>query len=325
MLRRILFLTIACVFILGQECIPTPGPSNGINVLDQGPQPQVTLETSMGNIVIELFSYQAPQSVQNFLQNVNDGYYDNTIFHDVRTASYINGGTYNPSLELNDTRELVNESNNGLINIRGRVSLFGPSNQDLGSPFLLINLGINAYLDFNLQDAQPVNYTVIGKVVAGMNVADGIGNVSTTNRTASDGTALNSIPAENVIITKAYVSTTSEDAAENQTPTANAGKNRFVAAGIRVALDGAASFDPDPNDTLTYHWVQTAGTEVQLSGSDTNRAAFTVPTGETQFVFELTVDDGNGGTDTASVTLTYTDTPLVRLKTSMGDIVIEIL
>ncbi|MHC4676086.1 MAG: peptidylprolyl isomerase [Planctomycetota bacterium] len=325
MFTRNLLLTILCVCMLAQQCIPQPGSNEGINVLDHGIQPQVTFETTMGTFIIELFSYQAPQSANNFLQYVEEGYYENTIFHNVLKDLYVNCGTLSPDLVANEDKQLVNESNNGLTNIRGRVSLYGPPDIATSLPALLINIGSNNDIDFDLESGERAPFTVIGRVIQGMNVLDAINNLPIISKTTDDGTELNAIPEQDVIITSVHISTAADDLPGNQAPTANAGQNRFVAAGIVAALDGSNSFDPDTNDTLTYQWVQTEGTEMQLSGSDTSRATFTVPASDTPFVFELTVTDANGETDTATVTLTYTDTPFVRLKTTMGEILLEIL
>jgi hypothetical protein len=91
----------------------------------------------------------------------------------------------------------------------------------------------------------------------------------------------------------------------NGVPTANAGPDQTVASGAGVSLTGAASSDPD-GDTLSYAWVQTGGIAVTLSGADTANPAFTAPDAATTLVFQLTVNDGNGGSDTDTVTITVT-------------------
>ncbi|UCD27960.1 MAG: peptidylprolyl isomerase [Planctomycetota bacterium] len=324
----VLIISLLCVIILGQQCIPLTEPSPetpGQTALVLEPQPQVTLETGMGTIVIELFSYQAPQSVENFLRYIEEGYYDNTLIHEISQGKWITGGWFDADVVMKELKPLVNESNNGLINIRRRVCLFGFSYQDTGSPLFLINLSDSPENDFNLEVGEEVPLTVIGKVIQGMNVADNIGNQPTTALTADDGTALNNFPSEKILITRLFVSTPIEDGRENQPPTANAGKDRNVVAGLVAGLDGSASSDPDFNDNLTYLWEQIDGPSVTMQGPNQSRATFTVPDTTTPMSFQLTVDDGQGHTDTATVTLTPVDDPRVRLQTSMGDVILELL
>lgn len=88
----------------------------------------------------------------------------------------------------------------------------------------------------------------------------------------------------------------------NQDPTADAGDDQTVDTGDTVTLDGSGSTDPD-GDTLSFEWTQTAGTAVTLDGSETDGPSFTAPDAASALVFQLTVDDGNGGTDTDTVTI----------------------
>jgi hypothetical protein len=96
----------------------------------------------------------------------------------------------------------------------------------------------------------------------------------------------------------------------NQAPTADAGGDQTVQAGDGVTLDGSASSDPE-GDTLTFSWVQTDGTDVTLSGADTDSPTFTAPTSAGSLTFELTVDDGNGGSGSDSVVVIVTSGPPV--------------
>src|SRR5439155_26399927 len=84
----------------------------------------------------------------------------------------------------------------------------------------------------------------------------------------------------------------------NQAPTANAGPDQNVASGAAVSLDGTGSSDPDPGDTLTYAWTQTAGTPVTLSGANTASPSFTAPTGPATLTFQLQVCDTSNACDT---------------------------
>src|SRR4029077_19643202 len=98
-----------------------------------------------------------------------------------------------------------------------------------------------------------------------------------------------------------------------------------VAAGIIATLDGSSSNDPDEGDIISYHWEQTAGQTVTLNNSTAKRAKFTVPQGPDTLIFQLTVSDLLNTTATASVTLTVVTEPKVRLITTKGEIVLDML
>ena len=87
-------------------------------------------------------------------------------------------------------------------------------------------------------------------------------------------------------------------------PVANAGTSQTVLVDTPVALDGSGSFDPDPGQTITYTWLQTSGTPVTLSNAHAVQPTFTAPAADATLTFQLTVDDGFGGTNTATVTVT---------------------
>jgi cyclophilin family peptidyl-prolyl cis-trans isomerase len=110
----------------------------------------------------------------------------------------------------------------------------------------------------------------------------------------------------------------------NRAPVADAGSDRNVVVGLVVTLDASASTDPDA-DALSFIWDQTAGPEVEILGADTGQATFVVPEDADSLSFTLVVQDALGGLDTAAVTFTVVAEPHVRLATSMGEIVIEVL
>ena len=111
---------------------------------------------------------------------------------------------------------------------------------------------------------------------------------------------------------------------ENEDPIADAGPDRNVVAGLVVTLDASGSTDPD-NDALSFEWDQTSGTAVQIDGGDSVRATFTVPDDAETLSFTLIAQDGLGGLDTDEVTFTVVAEPRVRLQTSVGEIVVELL
>jgi cyclophilin family peptidyl-prolyl cis-trans isomerase len=140
------------------------------------PDPRVTLATSMGSIVLELYPENAPVTVDNFLQYVRDGFYANKIFHRVVHGFVIQGGGFNAALQYASTRPpIVLEAHNGLSNLRGTIAMARTDVADSATSQFFINLVDNAFLD----DAGG-GYAVFGKVVAGLDVVDAIGAVRTT-------------------------------------------------------------------------------------------------------------------------------------------------
>lgn len=111
---------------------------------------------------------------------------------------------------------------------------------------------------------------------------------------------------------------------ENRPPIAAAGSDRNVVVGLVVTLDASGSSDPD-GDALSFAWDQTDGPAVEVEDVGAGRATFTVPEGAETFRFSVIVQDGLGGLDSAAVTLTVVDEPQVRIVTSMGEVVVEVL
>ena len=146
--------------------------------------PRVALETSMGTIVVELDTAQAPLSSQNFLQYVDDGFYSGTVFHRVIPGFMIQGGGVTADLKKKETREAIrNEADNGLRNVRGSLALARTGDPHSATSQFYINLADNNQLDH----AQYVSrggwgYTVFGKVVEGMEVVDAIAAVKTSRQ-----------------------------------------------------------------------------------------------------------------------------------------------
>ncbi|MTC69643.1 peptidylprolyl isomerase A [Providencia sp. wls1914] len=139
----------------------------------------VKLVTSAGNIELELNSKKAPVSTENFLQYVNDGYYNGTTFHRVIPGFMIQGGGFNKELQQKQTRApIANEADNGLRNLRGTISMARSANKDSATSQFFINVADNAFLDHGQRD---FGYAVFGKVVKGMDVADKISKVKTEN------------------------------------------------------------------------------------------------------------------------------------------------
>ena len=160
--------------------------------------PLVVMETSLGNITLELFQDRAPVSVENFLQYANDGFYDGTVFHRVIQQFMIQGGGMTSDLQQKPTRVPIrNEATNGVSNERGTIAMARTNVVDSATSQFFINTVNNARsLDNTGTDARSYGYAVFGRVTAGMDVVDRIAAVPTR----SQGPHQN-VPVEPVVIT----------------------------------------------------------------------------------------------------------------------------
>ena len=140
--------------------------------------PQVRVETTAGDFVMELDENRAPLTVANFLQYVDDGFYDGTIFHRVVNSFVIQGGGYTADHEPRETRpSIANESGNGLSNGRLTVAMARTNEPHTADSQFYINLADNDALD-----PKPTRwgYAVFGRVIDGIDVIDDIGNRATS-------------------------------------------------------------------------------------------------------------------------------------------------
>jgi peptidyl-prolyl cis-trans isomerase A (cyclophilin A) len=166
-----------------------------------GENPVVVLDTTHGEIVIELDRERAPLSTQNFLDYVEAGHYDGTIFHRVIPNFMIQGGGFTQDMQQKPTRKpLKNEASNGLKNDRYTVAMARTQVVDSATSQFFINLKDNDFLNHRDQTAPGFGYAVIGKVTSGMQVVDKIANVRTGQRGQHGD-----VPAEAVVINSARV------------------------------------------------------------------------------------------------------------------------
>jgi peptidyl-prolyl cis-trans isomerase B (cyclophilin B) len=163
--------------------------------------PQVVMETSMGNIKIELFKDKAPISVRNFLSYVKDGYYDGLVFHRVIKNFMIQGGGMDESMQPKKTKFAIkNEAANGLSNMRGTLAMARTNVIDSATSQFFINVVDNPMLDFRAATREGYGYTPFGKVVKGMDVVQKIEKVSTGSQPPHAN-----VPVKPVIIETARV------------------------------------------------------------------------------------------------------------------------
>lgn len=143
-----------------------------------GDKPVLQIQTSLGTMVAELDTEKAPESVANFLQYVDDKYYDGTIFHRVIKDFMIQGGGFTINMTRKPTRQPIqNEAKNGLKNKRGTLAMARTSDPHSATSQFFINHRDNAFLDYPGQDGW--GYAVFGKLVSGEDVLDKIAGVKT--------------------------------------------------------------------------------------------------------------------------------------------------
>lgn len=161
---------------------------------------RVKLETSLGNIVLQLDADKAPKTVANFVQYVEDGHYDGVVFHRVIKNFMIQGGGYDEKMKERKTRASVtNEAKNGLTNVRGSVAMARTSDPHSASAQFFINHGDNDFLNYPGQDGW--GYAVFGQVSEGMDVVEKIANTPTGNAPPFG----RDVPVTAVVINKASV------------------------------------------------------------------------------------------------------------------------
>jgi cyclophilin family peptidyl-prolyl cis-trans isomerase len=155
---------------------------------------RVVMDTSHGKITIELFAEKAPITVKNFLRYVEEKHYDGTTVHRVIADFMIQGGGFEPDFKERKTRDPIkNESNNGLSNHRGTITMSRTGDPDSAAAQFFINTADNKFLD--RKDGASPGYAVFGQVIDGMDVVDKIRRVQTGNRGGHPDT-----PLEDVII-----------------------------------------------------------------------------------------------------------------------------
>lgn len=145
--------------------------------------PKVLIITSLGNIEIELYPDKAPVTAANFLNYVNDGFYDGTIFHRVIKGFMIQGGGFDVKMKQKDTRSPIKiESDNGLKNTKGTVAMARTQDPNSATSQFFINLVDNPFLDYKAPTTAGYGYAVFGKVTQGMDIVEKIGAAATGSK-----------------------------------------------------------------------------------------------------------------------------------------------
>ncbi len=195
-MKNILLALLACWL----SCAVMADPTETSSVL---------LKTSEGNITLELNQTSAPETCKNFLQYVDDGFYNNTVFHRVIANFMVQGGGFEQGMLEKPTRPPIkNESANGLKNLRGTIAMARTQDPDSASAQFFINIVDNAYLD-----GTPVKpgYAVFGKVTQGMDVIDKIASVETGSKSV-----YRDVPLKDIIVIS--ITRVSQDSATPKAP-----------------------------------------------------------------------------------------------------------
>ncbi len=175
--------------------------STGVAGADSRSDNMVKFTTSLGEITIELYPDEAPISVQNFLDYVESGFFDGTIFHRVIPDFVVQGGGMLPGMQQKQTRDPIkNEADNGLKNLAGTLSMARTNAPDSATSQFFINLKNNEFLDHRNKTPSGWGYAVFGKVTEGMDIVDKMAAVKTT----SFG-PYGDVPAEDIVLIKAEV------------------------------------------------------------------------------------------------------------------------
>lgn len=160
----------------------------------------VELQTTAGNIRIELDEEKAPNSVTNFLEYVNSGFYEGVIFHRVIKGFMIQAGGFVSGMKQKPPTKasIKNEADNGLPNSKYTISMARTSDPHSGGSQFFINSRDNDFLNFKSETPSGWGYAVFGKVVQGTDVVDQIEKVRTSHKGFHDD-----VPVEDVVILKA--------------------------------------------------------------------------------------------------------------------------
>jgi FKBP-type peptidyl-prolyl cis-trans isomerase len=189
--KKILVCAVAIALLSALSLSAAPGAA----------KPHVKMETTQGVIVVELYPQSAPKTVENFLQYVKDGFYDNTVFHRVIKNFMIQGGGFTKDLQEKPTRApVVNEADNGLKNELGTLAMARTGDPNSATAQFFINTKNNDDLNFRSKDAQGWGYCVFGKVISGLDVVKLIEGVATASQPPYDD-----VPKTPVIMTKVTV------------------------------------------------------------------------------------------------------------------------
>lgn len=167
--------------------------------MSENNNPKVQIETTLGNITVELFQQKAPLSTKNFLDYVNQGYYNGLVFHRVISNFMIQGGGMDENMHPRKTNPPIkNEADNGLKNNRGTLAMARTNVIDSATSQFFINVKDNGFLNHRAKTPDAYGYAVFGQVVQGMEVVDQIKDVDTGSKAGHDDVPLTPIVIQSI-------------------------------------------------------------------------------------------------------------------------------
>ena len=196
-LAIVAILVIFAFFAIQKQLKPTDTPKQAIKQQPTGTKNMnISMKTNHGTITLELYPDKAPITVKNFIEYIESGHFNGTIFHRVIPGFMIQGGGFVPGMSQKDVKAAIkNEAGNGLANDDGTIAMARTPDPDSATAQFFLNVKDNSFLNYSSPTPQGWGYCVFGKVVEGMDVVRAIEKVAT----ASAGMHQD-VPVEDVII-----------------------------------------------------------------------------------------------------------------------------
>ncbi|KTD89879.1 peptidylprolyl isomerase [Pseudoalteromonas sp. CR1] len=161
----------------------------------------VVLHTNFGDITIKMFDQEAPNTVKNFLEYANAGFYNGTIFHRVIDGFMVQGGGFVSGMEQKDVNDPIqNEANNGLSNKVGTLAMARTPDPHSATAQFFINVNNNDFLNHSSETSQGWGYCVFAEVVEGMDIVEKIKGVATGSNGFHQDVPLEDVIIENVTV-----------------------------------------------------------------------------------------------------------------------------
>ena len=193
---------LGTILIMAVGMLPTIAISDAIDSHQKGANMvTVIMETTKGNITLELDSEKAPLTVANFVEYAKSGHYDGTVFHRVIPGFMIQGGGFDEDMKQKDTNPAIkNEADNGLKNLNGSIAMARTNDPHSATSQFFINVKDNGFLDHTSPTSRGWGYTVFGKVTEGMDTVSSIEHVKTTTSNGQQD-----VPVTDVVIRKVTI------------------------------------------------------------------------------------------------------------------------
>jgi cyclophilin family peptidyl-prolyl cis-trans isomerase/methionine-rich copper-binding protein CopC len=267
--------------------------------------PQITLQSSLGTVVLELYPEQAPITVANMLAYVDSAFYDNTLFHRVIDDFMVQGGGLTSGLVAKQPTygAITLESNNGLSNVRGTIAMARTSVADSATTQFFINQADNTFLNYS--SAASPGYAVFGQVVTGLTVIDSIAQVAT----ATVG------PYSNVPVTEVGIASIRQTVAGSIVSNANTLQVSGLEAGAQwsYSLDGGSTWNAGSGSSFALPLGDYAANSIQVRQTD---SAGNASAGNGKLTSEWLITD----TDVTAPTVSITDGLLGTANRASGNV-----